>query len=667
MNALTVQTFRFNRILDALATRFGIFVSVGLLLLVCLATGTYLQSVVTELDKSLVAFEDQQVRNGYVAMSDVQRLILVAHEAEELGEMTDTLATEFKSAVDILFVRSNHFRQLDETYAMSSTKKASLATLDQIVDLADRTIENDFLEFDLVFKQLIYLSSEARKNLVQFLDDMRRQADTISEAQAGVMRQQQVVVLANLAGLTIVGSGALLLLRREVIERRARENAERRSEFLAYFDSLTEIPNRIQFQDKLTAYFKTNKPFSLLYVDLDEFKQINDMYGHGAGDATLQRVGRILTDCAEKFQGFAARLGGDEFAILVPNADLQLLGLLCDELLYLGAKPLAYENDFLKTSFSIGVATSKLAESHSTDSEAALSRATDFALYASKEGGRNCVTFYDAVLEERFVLRRAMLDELPNAAENGDLEVHLQPKVLLSSGATYGFEALVRWRRGTTLVSPVDFIRIAEEGGLILEIDRFVLNRASQLIAAANAEFGCGFSISVNLSALHFASEGIVAWIEEALEASQLKPELLTLEITETVEMLDWKHAGDVISRIQALGCKIAIDDFGSGYSSLAYLCSTSPNEIKIDRSLVMELETSQKARHLLASVFEIARNLRFEVTVEGIETLEQSSILLSMGAVNGQGFLFGRPLAPELAFEKAISQISLAEFRKSS
>lgn len=576
------QIFRFHRILDALATRIGILVSVGMLLLICLGTGTYLQNVVSNLEETLVAFEDQEIRNGYVAMSDVQRLILVALEAEVAGEMTGDLAIEFKAATDILFVRSNHFRQLDDDNVVSPSKKSSLASLDQIINLADHAIASNYSGFDIVFRQLIFLAAEARQNLVQFLDDMRRQADLISEAQADVMRQQQVVVLVNLAGLTLVGSGALLLLRREVIERRARETAERRSEFLAYFDSLTEIPNRIQFQDKLTAFFKSGQPFSLLYIDLDEFKQINDMNGHGAGDAMLQRVGRILMDCAEVHEGFAARLGGDEFAIIVPTVDMQLLVVLCDDLLRMGAMPLEYENDLLKTSFSIGIATSKMMEGFATGSEVALSRATDFALYASKEEGRNRATIYDEVLEKRFRLRKAMLDELPDAATNGDLEIHFQPKVILSNSSIYGFEALVRWRRGAILVRPDDFIKLAEEGGMVLEIDRFVLNRATQQIAQLNGENGSDFSVSVNLSALHFVSDGIVGWIREALAASKLRPDLLTLEITETVEMLDWKHAGEIIKRIRRLGCKIAIDDFGSGYSSLAYLYSHPQTKLRL-------------------------------------------------------------------------------------
>ncbi len=653
----TASGFRFHRVLDALATRVGIFSTVGVLVLICFGMGTYLQFVVDELDRSLVELEDQQSRNGYVALSDVQRLLLVGLEMAAANEISTELAADFRSAADILYVRSNHFRHLAEDKEMSSMKVASLAALDAIVTFADETVQDDFQNFAETFRQLITLSADARQNLVQFLDDMRRQFDIIADKQAGVMRQQQLVVLINLAGLTLVGSGALLLLRREVLERRGREKAERRSAFLAYFDSLTEIPNRIQFQDELAAYIRSSEDFALLFIDLDEFKLINDTKGHGVGDATLQHVGRILVETAERYFGFAARLGGDEFAIIVPSVDMGLLENLCSGLLTEGAMPFEVENDQLKVSFSIGLATSKMIEGCSSARGEALARATDFALYVSKEVGRNRYTIYDEVLEKRFRLRRAMLDELPDAAANNELEVHFQPKVDMTSGLTYGFEALVRWRRGAVLVGPDDFIKLAEESDIVLVIDRFVLNRATSQISEMNKASGSNFSVSVNLSALHFVSDRIVSWIEEALALSQLDPSLLTLEITETVEMLDWKHASDVIAKIRRLGCRIAIDDFGSGYSSLAYLYSTSPDELKIDRSLVMELEKSAKARLLLTSVFDIARNLNIEVTVEGIETRQQATILLSMGAKRGQCYLFGRPSPSINAIEDAIAE----------
>lgn len=645
-----------HRGLDAFASRLGILATIGFLVIACMGMGTYLQSVVGRLDQSLSELEDQQVRNGYVALSDIQRLIIVSQQAINVGGMTAELAIEFQSATDILFVRKSHFEGIKTTRSALPSKQSSLAILDRIVGTADTAIANNFSDLETLSQNLLTLASQARQSLVQFLDEMRRKSDAINEQQAGIVRQQQVVVLAALAGLTLLGSVALILLRREVLQRRAREKAERRSEFLAYFDSLTGIPNRVQFQDSLKQMLEGGSPLALMFIDLDDFKAINDTNGHGAGDAVLRHIGQILTETAEFHAGFTARLGGDEFAIVVPNADINQLNLLCEQLIEQTGRPFEFEGEILKPSLSIGIATTKMLNGERSDSIDQLSRVTDFALYVSKEDGRKRFTIYDEALEKRFLQRRAMLEELPNAITKGGLEVHFQPKVELENGVTYGFEGLVRWRRDNKLVGPDEFIKLAEESGLVLDIDRYVLGRASQLVSELNHTHGCAFSVSVNLSALHFASNKIVSWVEEALETSGLDPCLLTLEITETVEMLDWTRAQKIISEIKNLGCKIAIDDFGSGYSSLAYLHSTLPDELKIDRSLVEELETSPKARLLLSSVLDIARNLEISVTVEGIETACQTTILQSMGAIHGQGYYFGRPMAHQEAFANAIA-----------
>ena len=646
-------------ILDALATRLGILSTIGLLIVGCVGMGSYLQSVVMKLDQSLVELENQQVRNGYVALSDIQRLILVTQRAALAEGMTPELVTEFQSASDILFVRKSHFQGIKTVRSALRSKQSSLAILEEIVEAADAAIANNFSDLNGLIETLLAQSSAARISLVQFLDEMRRQSDMINGQQAGLVRQQQFVVLTALAGLTLLGSFALLLLRSEVLERRAREKAERRSEFLAYFDSLTGIPNRVQFQDCLKRMLGEGTDLTLMYIDLDEFKSINDTNGHGAGDAVLRNTGQILTQAAEDHSGFAARLGGDEFAIVIPSVDIVKLKDISKQLIELTSMPFEFEGEVLEPSLSIGLATTKMITTGLNETIDQLSRVTDFALYVSKEDGRKRFTIYDAELEKRFLQRRAMLDELPHAIENDGLEVHFQPKVELDSGITYGFEALVRWRRGTQLVGPDDFIKLAEESGLVLDIDRFVLGQASRLISDLNKVNGNDFSVSVNLSALHFASNKIVTWVKDALDASSLDPRSLTLEITETVEMLDWNRAQLIISEIKQLGCKIAIDDFGSGYSSLAYLHSTLPDELKVDRSLVKELETSPKARLLLSSVLDIARNLEIEVTVEGIETACQMEILQSMGAVHGQGYYFGRPAPSQVAFADAVASNS--------
>ena len=659
---------RFDWILDTLSSRVGIFVVVGLLLGVCIGVGQYVQTVVAQLEKNHAIFRDRQTRNGYVAMSDIQRLILVLQRAVDAGEMTSELKKEFSDATDIMFVRTDNFyRIMKREHTKLASGETSIAALNRIVAIADDAVAADFPDVRGLLDDLLAANDDARSHLVQFLDDMRREAERVLDTQSKAVRKQQVVVLGNLLGLTFVGTLALFLLRREVLTRHARERAEQRVEFLAYYDPLTRLPNRAQFQERLQVLLQSNCPLALVYADLDDFKLINDTHGHAAGDAVLCHVGRVLSSVSLGLDGFAARLAGDEFALVIPTDDISALSALCEEIISATAEPYWFEGESFLVGVSLGLATTTQLNSKGSTTVDMLSRVTDFALYTSKSTGRKCYTVYDHLIEQRFWERRALLEELPRAIENEDLEVHLQPKVKLPSGRVYGFEALVRWRRNGSLVPPLEFITIAEECGLVVDIDHFVLRSATRVISNWNEKHGTDFSISVNLSALHFGSARICHWVEQALWDAALPSDRLTLEITETTEMRDWKQAREIIDDLKATGCKIAIDDFGTGFSSLAYLRAMKAHELKIDRSLVIELEVSKKARLLLASVLEMARNLELDVTIEGIETEAQAAIVSEMGSENAQGFLFGRPIPPEEAMAVAMAANDLGKSSRAS
>ena len=654
MTSAAKHAGRFERILDAFASRFGVVAVFGFLFLVCLGAGVYVQSVVTHLERNHTTFKDSDARNGYVAMSDIQRLLLVAQRAEVMGGMNSALEKEFRDATDVLYVRTDSFRKKMAQQSNLASGGVAIAAMERIVKIADRAIEEGFPDDAHLVAALLMASADARSKLVLFLDDMRRKADRILETQSRAVRKQQFVVLGSIASLTLVGCVALLLLRLEVLGRHAREVAEKRVAYLAFYDPLTNLPNRTQFQDRLQGMLDNKDVLALLYVDLDDFKMINDTYGHAAGDAVLCHTAKILDKVSGGFGGFAARLGGDEFALVIPGDGSERLTQLCQSILNDACQTFSHDGETFEIGLSVGLATTTQVGMQMTVTLDMLSRVTDFALYASKSAGRRCYTFYDQDLEVRFQERRAMLEELPHAIENDDLEVHLQPKVTLSDRAVYGFEALVRWRRGADLIPPDEFILIAEESGLVVDVDHYVLRQATQIIAEWNKDHGSEFSVSINLSALHFSSLRIVEWVQDALWSSGLEPALLTLEITETMEMRDWTQASRVISRLRNLGAKISIDDFGTGFSSLAYLRATNADELKIDRSLVFQLETSEKARLLLGPVLEIARNLEFEVIVEGIETEAQAEIVQNMGAHFGQGFLYGRPSEPHQALTDA-------------
>ena len=645
-------------VLDALASKLGIVSAVGLLFGICFGVALYLQSVVTQLEKDHEVFEDRQVRNGYVAISDMQRLVRVAQQGVNRGGFDARLGREFQEAADILYVRVDHFRSVLKSGSDLAEGELAIEALQDIVEMADSAIAAKFPDPINLVDRLLRESARARAHLVKFLDIMRRQADQVLVEQSYVVRKQQRIVIANLAGLTLVGSVALLFLRREVLGRRAREKAEKRVAFLAFFDPLTELPNRTQFQDRLSESLSQKQALALVYIDLDDFKLINDTYGHPTGDMVLGHVAALLRDEARELNGFAARLGGDEFALVIPSSDLEILTNLCDRIIAKCRDPLLLEGETVNFGVSIGLVTSQQIGTQEALTVNLLSRVADFALYTSKASGRNKYTVYDQDLERKFWDRRRLIEELPKAITNQELEVHLQPKVILETGEVFGFEALVRWRRDKKLLSPAEFILVAEESGLVVDVDHFVLDRATQLISDWNDKHGTSFSVSINLSALHFSSQRIVHWVEQSLWNAALRSDAVTLKITETMEMRDWKKARHVITELKALGCKIAIDDFGTGFSSLAYLRTMHADELKIDRSLVEELETSEKARLMLTSVLDIARNLELDVIVEGIETQEQADILLAMGARSGQGYFFGRPTPPIDAMSAAMATL---------
>lgn len=646
--------------LHAITSRFGIITVVAILVAVCVGAAYYMKLVVEQSEHSHTLFLDLQPRYAYAAMYDIERLVLVAQHAAEAEEMTPELREEFLKAADFMYVRADSFkRMISVANVEMESGWASKAAMDAVVEIVDKAIADDFPDNRALLASLVQANIDASRNIIQFLDEMRIQAKSVLKEQSKALNAQKNAVFVLLLGLTLAASIAVFLLRSEVIARHARETAEERVRFLAYFDHLTGLPNRAQFQEQLADTLAQKDPLALLYIDLDEFKLINDNFGHLAGDAVLRHVGRILSSLAGDGPGFAARLGGDEFALVLMNDDIAELSTLCDQIIAKIAEPLLFEGDTFNVGASIGLATTTQVASRAAITLDMLSRVTDFALYTSKAAGRKCFTVYDRTIEERFWKRRELVEELPRALENGDLEVYLQPKVSLPDRAVYGFEALVRWRRNGQLMLPADFIKIAEDSGLVVEIDHFVLDRATRLVSAWNAGHGTDFSLSVNLSALNFNSARIEDWVRQALSNAQYPPHLLTLEITETSEMRDWKQASDVLSGMKGLGCRIAIDDFGTGFSSLAYLRTMKAQELKIDRSLVTELTHSHQARLLLASVLDMARHLELEVVIEGIETDNQADIICAMGGTHAQGFLFGLPAPANEALETAMLPLS--------
>ena len=421
------------------------------------------------------------------------------------------------------------------------------------------------------------------------------------------------------------------------------ELANRRVLELAQIDALTGLPNRAVFLEQLEAAVDLGaRPrgdsFSVLMLDLDRFKNVNDSLGHAAGDALLREVANRLRSTL-RGGDLLARLGGDEFAIIQAGSDdqrkgsVELAARICRTI----AEPFVLLGREVEVGASIGIAT---VPEHGHDLEQLLKKA-DLALYRSKSAGRNCFTIYDEAMSAELEARTTLEGDLRDAIARCQFEVHYQPFFDVQSGHRQGFEALVRWRHPTRgLVPPDQFIPLAEETGLIVPLGEWVLRRACD-DATSWPE---GVKVAVNLSPVQFKQADLFDVIQSALRNSGLAPQRLEIELTESVllERAVENHA--FMQKLKSIGISLALDDFGTGYSSLSCLTAFPFDKIKIDKSFIGNLTKLHKSSAIISSVVTLASGLDISVTAEGVETQEQFERLRTLGVNFAQGYLLGRP-----------------------
>ena len=430
--------------------------------------------------------------------------------------------------------------------------------------------------------------------------------------------------------------------------------ANRRVLELAQTDILTGLPNRAFFLTRLDEMNNQlsvrGLPFSILMLDLDRFKNVNDSLGHGAGDALLRQVAQRLKS-AVRANDVLARLGGDEFAVIQEaGADQRACATeLAARIAKLLTEPFLLPGHRVEIGTSIGIA---IAPDHGSDQEQLLKKA-DLALYRSKSAGRDCFTIYDEAMSAELEARNTLEGDLRDAIAQCQLEVHYQPFVDALSGARRGFEALVRWRHPTRgLIPPDQFIPLAEETGLIVPLGEFVLRRA----CADAAGWPSGLTVAVNLSPIQFKEAELFEMICAALADSGLPPQRLEIEITESVLLERGVENLAFMERLKSIGIELALDDFGTGYSSLSYLTAFPFDKIKIDKSFIRNLTHQPRSSAIIASILTLARGLDMSVTAEGVETVEEFERLRAIGVNFAQGYLFGRPQpVDEIAFDEAI------------
>ncbi|WP_119272942.1 bifunctional diguanylate cyclase/phosphodiesterase [Taklimakanibacter deserti] len=479
------------------------------------------------------------------------------------------------------------------------------------------------------------------------------QADTL-RAQ-GVLRGEdgKMIPVELLSKPADVLAGSRVYSVRDLTEKRS---AEGRIHYLAHFDSLTGLPNRNSFLDRLDAEIREagerKTRFALLSFDLDRFKEINDIFGHATGDAVLAQIAQRLA-ASLGVSEYAARFGGDEFFAIVSPADHpERIMEFADRILATVRRPLSLEGNELAVGASVGIALFP----DDAMGAAELMANADLAMYRAKETPGSKACFFESGMDLRVRERRNLARDLRQALANEEFELHYQPQSRLTDNQTIGYEALIRWNHpGKGLVPPADFIPIAEETGLIVPIGEWVLRKAC-LTAASWAE---PYRIAVNLSPVQFSHGSLPETVHGILIETGLAPKRLELEVTESLLMSDPDMALHMLRRLKTLGVSIAMDDFGTGYSSLSTLQSFPFDKIKIDRSFVDKLDKQRKSASIIRAVLALGRSLEIPVLAEGIETKAHLDFLRKEGCDEAQGYFLGRPMPVGLIFPQAAAGLA--------
>jgi len=529
--------------------------------------------------------------------------------------------------------------------------RALIEAIPDTILVFDRTAGVTSLKFGTGFPRSILHTGFSWDDLNRTLG--RKQSEVVSQKMLACLDEgaaQQIDIALGEEGDELfyeartisMDSDQLVMIVRDLTSKR---QAESRIRHMAFHDGLTGLLNRRAFHENLAQYLNVESvpPCALLFIDVDRFKTINDTLGHDAGDAVLQHVSQSLAKFLRSGDSrISARLGGDEFIVLLPSVgEVSTAKLISERLLGAIATPIEHANTQISVTASMGVAVCPL---HGDTSEALLNHA-DLAMYKAKRAGGNAVCLYENEMGENNKRKLSMESKLRAALGNEDLFLMYQPKVNLESGHIVGAEALVRWRDGETIISPDEFIPLAEKTGLILELGDYVTETAIDQSARWRH---AGYQLdhmAINVSAAQLKQENFCSSILSIASQASLEPSSINVEITESMLMGQYSSAIKVLEDLSAQGFTIAMDDFGTGYSSLSYLKDLPLDVLKIDRSFIAGVNESPVEKSIVTSIVQLGQTLGLRVVAEGVETTEQAEYLRQIGCDEMQGYLFSPPL----------------------
>jgi diguanylate cyclase (GGDEF)-like protein len=461
-----------------------------------------------------------------------------------------------------------------------------------------------------------------------------------------------LIVVFALAVLSIALIVSMLDIRMEVrtaVLASSLDRANEELQFLALHDGLTKLPNRTLLEDRLDQEIanakRSRRGLSVLFLDLDGFKQVNDAYGHPVGDLLLIEVAQRIRSKV-RARDTVARLGGDEFVVLADTAEPADVAGIASSLTIAIQQPFALAGHDCQVTVSIGIAVYKYDD---TQQREEILKNADAAMYHAKASGRNTYCFFEVSMNENAKQKLQALHDLRLALDREELLLYYQPKFNAQSRVMIGAEALVRWQHPTRgLIPPMDFIPLAERIGLIIPIGEWTVREACRQMSEWRASGYADWTVAVNLSATQFNHPGLIDLVQRSLDRHSLDPSCLILEITESTAMSDPDTSMKILQRLHLMGVRISIDDFGTGYSSLLYLKRLPAGELKIDRGFVRELSAGTEDAAIISAIIALGRSLNLEIVAEGVETVAQQDFLTLLGCTSLQGFLLGRPMPPD-------------------
>lgn len=605
-------------------------------------------------------------------------LLTGVEDIEAIQRAYDVKATDFVSKPFDHLVLSHRLRYIlraNRAFRQLQKSEADLANAQRLAGLGNwewRIAKNEFNASDEVFR-IVGRSRESVTSFTAFLecvhpddrDLVRRSFDAM--LYEGKPHDLDYRVLLSDDSCSFVHGQAELMpdgtgsisMRGTIQDISELKRAERRIEFLAYYDSLTGLPNRLLFSDRLNQALVSSRHeelmLALMFFDLDSFKRVNDTLGHGAGDELLKEVGRRLRGTLRQADSISrvstddhlgmslARLGGDEFTVMLPGIkDVDESVAVARRLLAELAKPFHLDGYEMQVTASVGIAV------YPTDGENAedLLKHADTAMYYAKNQGKNNFQFFTEAMNTRAIERLTLESGLRRALEREEFVVYYQPKYDVSGQNVVGVEALVRWLHPDKgLLAPESFLSVASEVGIVEAIDEWVLRTACDQASAWQRAGFPEVRVAVNLSGTMFWHRNVTGVVSTVLEDTGLPPACLEIELTEGIVMKKAEKSIDMLQELKALGCRLLIDDFGTGYSSLSHLRDLPIDALKIDRSFVRDVPADKSAATITRAIIALARSLDLSVVAEGVENQIQATFLREHDCDELQGHLFSRPL----------------------